>query len=107
MAPCCTVFSKKDDFGRLNYDKGDSYMSIVNNAKFRSVRDQFAGRTTERQGLVCERCPTPSLMTYATHVNRRIVMLLLTQVALKFKGGRGLRSVPPKARALTEQIPRG
>jgi MoaA/NifB/PqqE/SkfB family radical SAM enzyme len=102
VAPCCTVFSKKDDFGRLNYDKGDSYMSIVNNAKFRSVRDQFAGRTSEGKGLVCERCPTPSLMGYASHVNRRIVMLLLTQVALRFQRGLGLGFVPPKARALAE-----
>jgi MoaA/NifB/PqqE/SkfB family radical SAM enzyme len=88
VAPCCTVFEKKDDFGVLDYATGDSYMSIVNNAKFRSVRDQFAGRNSERNGLVCERCPTPGLMSYAPHVNRRIAMLLLAQVGLHLRGGR-------------------
>lgn len=96
VAPCCTVFEKKDDFGYLNYDGGDTYMSIVNNAKFRSVRDQFAGRSTERNGLVCERCPTPSLMRYAPQLNRRIVMLLLTQIALSFRRSLGLAPTPPK-----------
>ena len=44
VAPCCTVFEKRDDFGRLS-GAGRDYMSIVNNDAFRAVRDNFAGRT--------------------------------------------------------------
>jgi hypothetical protein len=40
-----------------------------------------AGRVPERTGLVCERCPTPSIMRYAPQLNRRIAMLILAQAA--------------------------
>jgi len=78
VAPCCTVFEKRDDFGQLSGAGGD-YMSIVNNAKFRAVRDSFAGRGAgadgaDPQGLVCLKCPTPFLMDYHSHVNRQILL---------------------------------
>jgi MoaA/NifB/PqqE/SkfB family radical SAM enzyme len=73
VAPCCTVFERRDDFGQLS-GNGNDYMSIVNNAKFRGVRDNFAGRPSDAEGLVCLKCPTPFLMDYHSHVNRQILM---------------------------------
>jgi MoaA/NifB/PqqE/SkfB family radical SAM enzyme len=79
VAPCCTVFEKRDDFGRLS-GNGNDYMSIVNNASFRAVRDNFAGRASEAEGLVCLKCPTPFLMDYHTHLNRQILLYSATSV---------------------------
>lgn len=75
VAPCCTVFEKRDDFGRLSGAGGD-YMSTVNNAAFRAVRASFAGRS-EASGLVCDACPTPFLMGYHTYVNRQVALYAL------------------------------
>jgi MoaA/NifB/PqqE/SkfB family radical SAM enzyme len=77
VAPCCTLFERRDDFGRLA--DGTSYMSVLNNAKFRAVRDAFAGRT-EASGLVCDACPTPVLMDYHTHVNRQVLWYTASSV---------------------------
>ena len=88
VAPCCTVFEKRHDFGSLR--DGGSYMDIVNNQAFRSVRDRFAGRRKEPVELVCEHCPTPSIMDYDRFLNRQII--LFTAVSLiervrRFFGG--------------------
>jgi MoaA/NifB/PqqE/SkfB family radical SAM enzyme len=73
VAPCCTLFEKKDDFGRLDARPG-AYMSVVNNERFRAIRDRFAGRGKTDTGLVCERCPTPFLMGYHRHLNRQVLL---------------------------------
>jgi MoaA/NifB/PqqE/SkfB family radical SAM enzyme len=74
VSPCCAVFGKGDDFGSLEAPR-TSYMELVNNTQFRTIRDRFAGRRAESTGLVCERCPTPSLMDYGRIVNRQIMLL--------------------------------
>lgn len=73
VAPCCTVFEKRDDFGQLSGAGGD-YMSVVNNDSYRAVRDSFAGRESKADGLVCLKCPTPFLMDYHSHLNRQILL---------------------------------
>ena len=73
VAPCCTVFEKRDDFGKLSGAGGD-YMSVVNNDSYRAVRDSFAGRESKADGLVCLKCPTPFLMDYHSHLNRQILL---------------------------------
>lgn len=78
VSPCCAVFEKATDFGSLA--DGESYMAVVNNERFTAIRERFAGRRTEPTGLVCEHCPTPSLMTYGRIMNRHIAMLLLVQI---------------------------
>jgi MoaA/NifB/PqqE/SkfB family radical SAM enzyme len=77
VAPCCTVFEKRDDFGRLS-GAGQDYMKIVNNDAFRAVRDNFAGRTTGKTGLICDVCPTPFLMNYGSHLNRQVLLYSMT-----------------------------
>ena len=98
VAPCCTVFEKKHDFGTLSA-AGSRYMDVVNNASFRAVRDSFAGRTTEPSGLVCESCPTPFLMDYHSHLNRQIagysLATALDLVRHPVRRFRTRRSTPP------------
>jgi MoaA/NifB/PqqE/SkfB family radical SAM enzyme len=77
VAPCCTLFERRDDFGSLG--DGASYMSVLNNPKFRAVRDTFAGRS-EKSGLVCDSCPTPVLMDYHTHLNRQLMLYTASSV---------------------------
>ncbi len=99
VAPCCTTFEKRDDFGAIGKDgAGSSYMSVVNNASFRAVRDRFAGRRTEPVSLVCETCPTPSIMDYHTWVNRQIVLFTAVNVLERLRGiANRRRSGTPRA----------
>jgi hypothetical protein len=53
-------------------------MKIVNNDAFRAVRDNFAGRTTGKTGLICDVCPTPFLMSYGSHLNRQVLLYSMT-----------------------------
>ena len=80
VASCCTTFETRDDFGALGKDGRHSYMDVINNSAFRAVRDRFAGRTKEPVNLVCEKCPTPSIMNYHTFLNRQVI--LFTAVGL-------------------------
>jgi MoaA/NifB/PqqE/SkfB family radical SAM enzyme len=73
VAPCCSVFEKRDDFGKLS-GAGSDYMTVVNNDSYRAVRDSFAGRESKADGLVCLKCPTPFLMDYHSHLNRQILL---------------------------------
>jgi hypothetical protein len=79
VSPCCTVFEKGDDFGSLE-EGTRAYMDVVNNDRFRAIRDRFAGRRTESTGLVCEKCPTPAIMNYGRIVNRQIALVTLVQM---------------------------
>lgn len=74
VSPCCAVFGKGNDFGSLESPR-TPYMELVNNTAFRAIRDRFAGRSAQSTGLVCEKCPTPSLMDYGKIVNRQILLL--------------------------------
>lgn len=80
VAPCCAVFEQRNDFGSLEEGTG-SYMDVVNNDRFRAIRDRFAGRRDEPTGLVCEQCPTPSIMEYGRIMNRHIALLTAVQIA--------------------------
>jgi MoaA/NifB/PqqE/SkfB family radical SAM enzyme len=91
VAPCCSTFEVADDFGRLDYDAGRTYMAEINGERFRAVRDRFAGRITQPLDLVCEHCPTPLEMDYATRVNRRILRIVVTQALLRAGRLLGLR----------------
>jgi MoaA/NifB/PqqE/SkfB family radical SAM enzyme len=75
VAPCCTVFERRDDFGQLS-DRRGNYMEIVNNPAFQSVRRSFSGRG-DSSGLVCDHCPTPFLMGYHTYINRQVMLYLM------------------------------
>jgi hypothetical protein len=55
-------------------------MDVVNNDHFVSIRDRFAGRRREPTALVCEHCPTPALMDYASIMNRHIAMFTLVSL---------------------------
>ncbi len=77
VAPCCTLFESRDDFGSLSTPDGASYMQVVNNDRFVAVRERFAGRQPVDSGLVCEKCPTPSLMGYHRHLNKQVLLYLL------------------------------
>lgn len=95
VAPCCSVFEKKDDFGGLDYDAGRTYMSVINNERFTRVRDRFAGRIAEPVDLVCEHCPSPLEMTYADNINRRILVTTAMQLAAKIATVCGARPRQP------------
>jgi len=73
VSPCCAVYGMQNDFGVL--DGSQSYMELVNGPRFRAIRDRFAGRRSDSTGLVCERCPTPSIMNYGSILNRQIALL--------------------------------
>lgn len=80
VAPCCTLHEKQHDFGNMNSAGGGAtYMEVVNNDNFRAVRDRFAGRRKEETGLICEKCPTPAIMSYHHHLNKQIVLFTLVQ----------------------------
>lgn len=83
VAPCCTVFEKQHDFGTVG--DGKSYMEVVNNDAFRSVRDRFAGRTKHPVPLVCEKCPTPDIMDYHVRLNRQIVLFTAVSLVERFR----------------------
>jgi len=78
VAPCCAMHKKKDDFGTISASKDGRYMNVVNNSKFVSIRNYFAGRSQQPTGLVCDDCPAPDLMNYAKSLNRAIAMVTLT-----------------------------
>lgn len=79
VAPCCAVFEKRNDFGTLG--NGLGYMDAVNSPRFRAIRDRFARRSAEPTGLVCEQCPTPTIMDYGRIMNRHIAFLTVVQLA--------------------------
>jgi MoaA/NifB/PqqE/SkfB family radical SAM enzyme len=98
VAPCCTVFEKRDDFGTLGPCGEHGYMEVVNNALFRSVRDRFAGRESKPTNLVCENCPTPLIMDYHKMLNRHIVFfsfVAATQAVRRFLRIPGSRRPAP------------
>ena len=74
VAPCCVLFKKEDDFGSIAANAGQPYMAVLNNQRYTSVRDSFAGRRAEPTDLVCEKCPAPELMDYAKGVNKDIAL---------------------------------
>lgn len=79
VSPCCALFEQENDFGTLA--DGTPYMEVVDNARYRAIRDRFAGRSAEPTGLVCERCPTPAIMDYGRIMNRHIAYFTLVQLA--------------------------
>lgn len=90
VAPCCTLFEKRDDFGTLGKDGQHAYMDVVNSAGFVAVRDRFAGRKTEPVDLVCEKCPTPAIMNYHQFINRQVILFTLVcfiESVFRFFGG--------------------
>lgn len=101
VASCCTTFKKQDDFGTIGKSGQYSYMNVVNNAAYRAVRDRFAGRRTEPVPLVCERCPTPSIMDYHKYINHQIILFSFVGViqAVRRLFGRS-RATHPSARGL-------
>jgi MoaA/NifB/PqqE/SkfB family radical SAM enzyme len=96
VAPCCTVFEKRDDFGSLGPNGERPYMDVVNNAAFRSVRDRFSGRAKAPTGLVCENCPTPLIMDYHKMLNRHIVFYSVVAI---------LERIRHLGRAPAKQVP--
>lgn len=79
VAPCCVAYKKDDDFGRLD-DDGSSYMSVVNNEKYRGIRANFSGAESKSMGTICEKCPAPDIMAYARDVNKAILILTVLQL---------------------------
>jgi MoaA/NifB/PqqE/SkfB family radical SAM enzyme len=81
VAPCCAVYERSNDFGVLGEGPSGTYMEVVNNEKFRSIRDRFAGRPGAPTGLVCETCPVPAIMDYGRILNRQILMFTFVELA--------------------------
>ncbi|MEP7352387.1 MAG: radical SAM protein [Acidobacteriota bacterium] len=81
VAPCTGVHSRTNDFGTLvpsGNPEGNgerTYMNLVNNANYRSVRDRFAGRSLEPGSSICDACPVPSIKDHHKHLNREIAIL--------------------------------
>ena len=84
VAPCCAMFYKKDDFGKISASEDGGYMNVVNNSKFVDIRNHFAGRSTKPTGLVCDDCPAPNLMNYAKSLNRWVAYITLMSVLRPF-----------------------
>jgi MoaA/NifB/PqqE/SkfB family radical SAM enzyme len=80
VAPCCTAFETRDDFGSVGKDGGAAYMDVVNNSAFRAVRERFAGRGKDPVALICEKCPTPEIMNYHRFLNRQVALFTLVAV---------------------------
>lgn len=80
VAPCCTLYHQRDDFGALGARGEHRLSDIRNNTSYRAVRDRFAGRSRGPTGLVCDACPTPSIQNQHVGVNRQIAVL--TAVAM-------------------------
>jgi MoaA/NifB/PqqE/SkfB family radical SAM enzyme len=102
VAPCCAVYERTNDFGALGEGTpGRTYLEVVNNEKFRSIRDRFAGRADVPTGLVCETCPVPAIMDYGRILNRQILMFTLVELAelLRRPFGRRARPLPSPAAA--------
>lgn len=101
VAPCCTVFEKKHDFGTLA--EGASFKEIFNNEAFRSVRERFSGRRKEPVDLVCEKCPTPAIMDYHVFLNRQILLFTFVSLVEKLrKLAGGHAQLPLRTREVTE-----
>jgi len=92
VAPCCTTFEKRDDFGTLGKDGRLAYQDVINNEAFRAVRERFAGRRADPVAQVCENCPTQVIMDYHQFLNKRV--LIFTAAALAQTVGR-LFAGPP------------
>ena len=96
VTPCCTTFAKRDDFGTLGHQgEKASYMEVVNNSTFRSVRERFAGRRGPVHSI-CEKCPTPMIMDYNEFLNRQVLLVtfvaLINRVRRVFSSGRNKTS---------------
>ncbi len=74
VTPCSTAFRKKDDFGTFGKTgKEQPFMEVVNNAAFQKARANVSAGNAD--GLICERCPTPSIQNYHHYVYRRIALI--------------------------------
>jgi MoaA/NifB/PqqE/SkfB family radical SAM enzyme len=80
IAPCCALFGKKNDFASFTGKEGGSYMEGVNNEKYATVRNRFAGRIEDPIDLVCENCPTPEIMNLGYNMNRIVAVLTAVQL---------------------------
>lgn len=106
VAPCCAVFEQANDFGRL--EPGTTgYMDVINNERFVAIRDRFAGRRSEPTGLVCEQCPTPAIMDYATIMNRHVAMFTLVSLVESLKRWLRFGRRPVMATPATHAAPAG
>lgn len=99
VAPCCTVFEKQHDFGKLGV--GTSFMDVFNNEAFQSVRDRFAGRRKDPIDLVCEKCPTPEIMDYHVFLNRQILLFTFVSIVERV---RKLMGGQPQLRLKTSEV---
>jgi MoaA/NifB/PqqE/SkfB family radical SAM enzyme len=79
IAPCCALFGKTNDFASLTGTEEGKYMSAVNNEKYRTIRDRFAGRIDHAVDIVCEHCPAPHIMNMGKITNQLISVLTLVQ----------------------------
>ena len=86
IAPCCAVYKQKDNFGLFDSSTNRSYMDILNNERYRSIRDRFAGRNTEFQGVICESCSNGELKGYAAGLNRIIILGICAKLIYSLLG---------------------
>ncbi len=100
IAPCCTLFEQRHDFGSVGPHGEVLYMQVQNNASYLAARDRMAGRRGP-SGVICERCPTPSIRNLDRYLNRQIV---LYTAAGALAAVRRLLSFRPSAGRL---LPRG
>jgi MoaA/NifB/PqqE/SkfB family radical SAM enzyme len=80
VTPCSTSFRQEEDFGTFGKTGENAYMDVVNNAAFQAARATIAAggqslANRSASGVICERCPTPSIQNYHFFVYRRIAMI--------------------------------
>jgi MoaA/NifB/PqqE/SkfB family radical SAM enzyme len=106
VAPCCTLFEKRDDFGSIGKGGEIPYMDVVNNPAFQSFRERFAERRKTPFAMVYERCPTPQIMDYHKWLNRQITLFTLVTVVEAVRGFfGGSRSRQPESGTLPAASP--
>lgn len=79
IAPCCALFGKNFDFASFTGKEGGSYMAAVNNEKYQTIRDRFAGRIDHAVDIVCENCPAPHITNMGKITNQLISVLTAVQ----------------------------
>jgi MoaA/NifB/PqqE/SkfB family radical SAM enzyme len=79
IAPCCALFGKNNDFASFNGKEKGSYMAAVNNEKYQTIRDRFAGRIDHVVDIVCEHCPAPHITNMGKITNQLISVLTAVQ----------------------------
>ena len=99
VTPCSTSFKKSDDFGTFGKSGQHAWFDVVNNPSFRAAREFMAGRSSKRSGVICERCPTPTIRHYHKLVYHQVAVITTVQLCEAVR--RMIRIAIPQRRTRT------